>query len=109
MSAFAIGHLRSVDFGPDIVEYLERIDATLAPFAGRFVVHGSEKTVLEGDWDGDLVVIEFPNQERALEWYRSDAYQQIVTLRTGSSDSTVIVVDEVAHPHRATDVIARAS
>ncbi|QCQ90540.1 DUF1330 domain-containing protein [Rhodococcus sp. SGAir0479] len=108
MSAFAIGHLRSVDFGADIVEYLERIDATLAPFAGRFVVHGSEKTVLEGDWVGDLVVIEFPDRARALQWYRSDAYQKIVGLRTENSDSTVLVVDEVAHPHRATDVIAAA-
>ncbi|NKR46962.1 DUF1330 domain-containing protein, partial [Rhodococcus hoagii] len=53
MSAFVIGHLRSIDFGSDIVEYLERIDATLTPFSGRFVVHGSETTVLEGDWAGD--------------------------------------------------------
>jgi hypothetical protein len=30
MTAFAIAHLRSVDAGPDKVEYLERIDATPA-------------------------------------------------------------------------------
>ena len=109
MSAFAIAHLRSVDFGADVVEYLERIDATLAPFDGRFVVHGSETTVLEGDWVGDLVVIEFPSRRMALEWYQSPAYQDIVALRTENSDGTAIIVDEVAHPHRATDVIVPAS
>ncbi|MDH6281493.1 uncharacterized protein (DUF1330 family) [Rhodococcus sp. LBL1] len=109
MSAFAIAHLRSVDFGADVVEYLERIDATLAPFDGRFVVHGSETTVLEGDWVGDLVVIEFPSRRMALEWYQSPAYQDIVALRTENSDGTAIIVDEVAHPHRATDVIVSAS
>jgi uncharacterized protein (DUF1330 family) len=35
--------------GPDIVAYVEAIDATLAPFNGRFLVHGGEKTILEGD------------------------------------------------------------
>lgn len=109
MSAFAVAHLRAVDFGPGIVEYLERIDATLTPFDGRFVVHGSETTVLEGDWVGDLIVVQFPSREQALGWYHSEAYRQIVGLRTGNSDGTVVIVDEVAHPHRATDVIARAS
>jgi hypothetical protein len=32
MPAYGIAHLRSVDFGPGIVEYLQRIDATLEPF-----------------------------------------------------------------------------
>lgn len=40
MSAFAVGHLRDVVMGPEIREYLERIDATLEPFNGRWLVHG---------------------------------------------------------------------
>ena len=31
--AYAICHLTEVDFGPEIIEYLEKIDATLAPSA----------------------------------------------------------------------------
>jgi uncharacterized protein (DUF1330 family) len=41
MPAYAIGHLRDVAVGPEIVEYLERIDETLAPFGGRFIIHGA--------------------------------------------------------------------
>ena len=40
MPVYAVAHMRQVTMGPPIVEYLERIDATLAPFGGRFVVHG---------------------------------------------------------------------
>lgn len=43
MTSYAIGHLRNVEMGPDIVAYLETIDTTLAPFQGRFIIHGGEK------------------------------------------------------------------
>jgi uncharacterized protein (DUF1330 family) len=50
MNAYAIAHLRSVRVGPDIVRYLEQIDATLTPFGGRFIVHAGSAEVLEGEW-----------------------------------------------------------
>ncbi len=34
MTAYAAAHLRSVDFGPEIMRYLQGIDATLAEFGG---------------------------------------------------------------------------
>jgi Domain of unknown function (DUF1330) len=47
MPAYAIGHLTNVEIGPGIREYLERIDATLAPFEGRFPIHGARPEVRE--------------------------------------------------------------
>jgi len=47
MSTYAVAHLRSVTMGPDIVEYLQRVDATLEPFGGRFLVQGG---AVEGCW-----------------------------------------------------------
>jgi uncharacterized protein (DUF1330 family) len=98
--------MRKVTMGPPIVEYLKRIDATLAPFGGRFIVHGGETEVIEGSWPGFVIVIEFPDTGRARAWYCSGAYQEIVALRTGNSDSDVILVDGVGSEHRATDVLA---
>jgi uncharacterized protein (DUF1330 family) len=92
--------------GPAVVEYLQRIDDTLAPFGGRFIVHGGEVEVLEGSWPGHLIVIEFPDRARASAWYRSDAYQEIVALRTDNSDSDVVIADGVGREHKATDVLA---
>ncbi|HEY2689349.1 MAG TPA: DUF1330 domain-containing protein [Streptosporangiaceae bacterium] len=108
MSAYAVAHMRHVTMGPPIVEYLEKIDATLAPFGGRFIVHGGEIEVLEGIWPGHIIVIEFPDLDRLRAWYKSDAYQQILPLRTGNSQSDVIVVDGVDRTHRATDVLSAA-
>ena len=106
MPSYAVAHMRQVTMGPAVVEYLQRIDATLAPFGGRFIVHGGEVEVLEGSWPGHLIVIEFPDCGRARAWYNSGAYQEIVTLRTGNSESDVIMVDGVDGEHKATDVLA---
>ncbi len=105
MTAYAVAHMRQVSMGPPIVEYLQRIDATLAPFGGRFLVHGGRVELVEGDWPGHLIVIEVPDRERAGAWYRSEAYQQILALRTGNSSSDVLLADGVGPGHRATDVL----
>jgi uncharacterized protein (DUF1330 family) len=105
MSAYAVAHMRQVTVGPPIVEYLQRIDATLEPFGGRFIVHGGEVESLEGAWPGTLIVIEFPDREQSRAWYKSDAYQEILTLRTANSQSDVILIDGVDDGHRATDVL----
>ncbi|QFU18065.1 DUF1330 domain-containing protein [Microvirga thermotolerans] len=105
MPAYAIGHLRNVLMGPEIVEYLERIDATLAPFGGRFLIHGGIPETVEGTWDGALVVIAFPDMERVRAWYASPEYQAILRLRTDRSESTVVFYEGVPGDHRATDVL----
>ena len=61
MAAYALAHVRQVMIGPPIEEYLRRIDATLEPFGGRFIVHGGRTEVLEGSWSGDLIILEFPD------------------------------------------------
>jgi uncharacterized protein (DUF1330 family) len=108
MPAYAVAHLRSLKMGPPIVEYLERIDATLAPFGGRFLIHGAKAEVLEGEWPGHLVVIAFPDLARARAWYASPAYQAILRLRTDNADCSAFVIDGVPENHRATDVLAKA-
>lgn len=85
---------------------LRRIDATLAPFGGKFRIHGGEAEVLEGAWSGDLIMIEFADRERARGWYASPAYQQILPLRTGCSQGDVIFLAGVPDDHLATEVLA---
>lgn len=106
MSAYAIGHLRNVNIGPQIVEYLHRIDATLEPFDGRFIVHGGKVDVLEGSWSGDLIVIAFPDKRRARAWYDSPTYQAIKRLRSDNAEGEIILMDGVPAEHRATDILA---
>jgi uncharacterized protein (DUF1330 family) len=106
MATFAVAHMHSVEIGPAIVEYLQRIDATLAPYGGRFIVHGGAVEVIEGRWDGNLIVIEFATRQHAHAWYASAAYREILPLRIEHSVSDAILVDTVSADHRATDVLA---
>jgi uncharacterized protein (DUF1330 family) len=107
MTSYAVGILNDVTIGPEIVEYLERIDATLAPFDGHFIVHGAQAQVLEGKDPGTLVAIEFPDRANAEGWYASDAYQAILALRAANSTSTIFLIDGVDRDHLATDVLRR--
>ncbi len=108
MTAYAMALLEDIEMGPSIVEYLERIDETLAPYDGRFIVHGGEQRMLEGTNPGVVVVVEFPDRNAAQAWYDSDAYQQILPLRVNNSRSRALLLDGVGPGHRATDVLAEA-
>jgi uncharacterized protein (DUF1330 family) len=106
MTAYAVGHLRNVRMGPAIVEYLQRIDGTLAPFGGRFIIHGDRPDVKEGNWAGDLIVIAFPDRASADAWYASPAYDAVKRLRSDNSDGEIFLIDGVDADHKATDVLA---
>lgn len=84
MSAYALAHLRTPTINDDTLEYIERIQATMDPYGGRFLVHGAEVDVKEGEWPGTVVVLEFPNLTAAHQWYDSPAFQEILPLRLNS-------------------------
>jgi uncharacterized protein (DUF1330 family) len=105
MTAYAVALIRETRFGEEIKEYLHRIDHTLAPFSGKFRIHGGPYRPLEGAWSGDLVVIEFPSMEHAKSWYESDAYQAIRPLRTEHTEGTVLLVQGVPEDHKGADIL----
>lgn len=105
--AYAIAYLRDGNVGADIVEYLEAIDATLDEFGGRFLVHGSRLTPLEGERPGDVVIIEFGSREAAEQWYASPGYQRILPLRTENSNGRAAIVDGVEPGYRAATAVAK--
>ena len=101
VAAYALAHLYNPNPHPEVIEYLERIQDTLDPFDGRFLVHGPTVTVAEGEWPGTLVIIEFPDAERAGAWYTSPAYQEILPLRTRNIEGAAILAEGVGpdyHP-----------
>jgi len=105
MTAYAVGLLKDISFGPDIIQYLERIDATLAPYRGRFLLHGEQPEVVEGSLQHDVVVIAFPDIDHARQWYGSPAYQDILPLRTRNALSTVFLVGGLPEGHLATNIV----
>ncbi|GGP35855.1 MULTISPECIES: DUF1330 domain-containing protein [Streptomyces] len=108
MTAYAIAHLRPAD-GPvedEVLSYIERIQATMEPYGGRFLVHGAEADVVEGTWPGALVVLGFPGTAEAHAWYASPAYQEILPLRTRHIDGDVVIVPGVGPEYDASATAA---
>ncbi|MFI6149296.1 DUF1330 domain-containing protein [Streptomyces sp. NPDC051109] len=95
MPAYGFAHLRSRRNHADVIEYLERIQATLDPFAGRFVIHGPPTEVVEGTWPGSMVLIEFPGLAEARAWYDSPAYRAILHLRTDHIEGDLLLIEGV--------------
>ncbi len=104
MTAYALAQVHSVEFGPDIVEYLQRIDATLDPFGGRFIVHGGKSETVEGSWgQNGTIVIEFPDYARARAWWDSPAYREILPLRTRHMVADIVLIEGVPSGYRGAD------
>ena len=95
MPAYAIAHLHTPQINDAVLDYIDRIQETLDPFGGRFLIHGADVIVKEGPFPGTIVVIEFPDVEAAEAWYDSPAYQAILPLRTDNIDGVAIVAPGV--------------
>lgn len=106
MSAYAVAVIRETRFGDEIKVYLKQIDETLRPYSGRYIVHGGPYEPLEGAWQADLVILEFPSMEMARGWYDSEAYKAIRPLRTSNTDGDVFLVQGVREGHKGADLLA---
>jgi uncharacterized protein (DUF1330 family) len=51
-------------------------------------------------------VIGFKDRETAHAWYQSNAYRDILRLRTDNAEGDTFIIDGVPDDHRATDVLA---
>ena len=107
MPAYAFAILRDVRINDEIALYIGRIDATLAPYGGKFMIHGGRTEVLEGDWAGDLVAIAFPDTASARQWYQSEAYQAILPLRTRNSQGITFLVEGVDAGYQGAQMLAK--
>ncbi len=76
-------------------EYRRQVPATLEKYGGRFVVRGGRHETLEGSWQPQrVVVLEFPDFERAKQWHASPEYQAIIPLRTANARTNFLTVVE---------------
>lgn len=77
--------------------YFESYGSKVAPLiemAGAEILAAtSDRQQLEGVWVGNwTVIIKFPSKEKALEWYRSPAYQTVRPLRLQSTNENNIIL-----------------
>lgn len=77
-------------------DYKKLTPASLVPYEGKFIVRGGTTETLEGDWNpGRIVVLEFPNLEKAKAWWSSAGYAPAKAIRQSASVTRMIVVEGV--------------
>ena len=75
-------------------EYRKLVPATLEKYGGRFVIRGGKTETLEGDWTPKrIVVLEFPDFERAREWWASEVYAEPKRMRQRTAKTNLILAE----------------
>ena len=77
-------------------EYKRLAPAAVAACGGEYLVRGGEAEVFEGDWQPRrLVVLRFPDRERARAWLDSEAYAPARAIRHRSAATNMVAADGV--------------
>lgn len=93
MPAYIIANIEITD--PDAYAgYRKGVAATVEAFGGRFLARGGRAEALEGSYAVKrIVVIEFPDYERAKAWWDSPGYRALRDLRQRASRGDLVVVE----------------
>jgi len=92
MTAYVLAQM-SIHDRPVYDAYASRFFPTLAPYDGRLLAADERPEVIEGSWPLEKVVlIAFPDAERAKAWMASDAYRAISRDREAATTETVLLV-----------------
>lgn len=95
MSAYVISDVEILD-RELIGEYRILAQDSIARYGGRYLARGGAIEAIEGGWNPKgLIIIEFPDMERARAWYRSPEYAKALQVRGRALDRRLICVDGV--------------
>ena len=77
--------------------YLENTPKIAARFGGKYRARGGEMRRLEGDWQPvRMVIIEFPDMQQLLAFYKSEEYQPWIKVRQELATSRIVAIDGIA-------------
>ena len=89
-----IGYIGPKDVVPVLIDGLRRLEYRGYDSAGVAVVRGGSVDVREGGWTpARLVVLEFPNVERARAWWDSPEYAPAKAIRQSCADSQLVITE----------------
>ena len=75
-------------------DYKQLAPPSIAAYGGRYIVRGGKTVTLEGDWEPRrIVILEFPDLERACAWQSSLEYGPAREVRLRSSHARMIAVE----------------
>ena len=95
MSGYVIANI-NVKNSEAYKEYVGKVKPTVEKFGGKYLVRNGEFKVIDGEWKHPrTVVIKFPTYEKASEWYNSEEYKPVKTIRLANSVANGIIIKGV--------------
>ncbi|XPV70444.1 MAG: DUF1330 domain-containing protein [Halarcobacter sp.] len=76
------------------LEYKNKVKNTLEPYGAKILLRGTKTESFVGTTKyPEVVAIEFETLEKAKQWYNSNEYQSIVSIRQKGADITLHVYE----------------
>ena len=95
MSGYVIANI-NVKNSEAYKEYVGKVKPIVEKFGGEYLVRNGEFKVIDGEWKHPrTVVIKFPTYEKAWEWYNSEEYKPIKSIRLANSVANGIIIKGV--------------
>lgn len=95
MPAYLISDVTVKDAGA-FQAYRSCAATSIEQHGGRYLVRGGPIDALEGSWvPTTIVIVEFPDIERARAWYRSPEYAAALAFRDDALSRSLILVDGI--------------
>ena len=77
-------------------EYLSKVPKIVSKYNGKYLVRGGKISHHEGNWKPKrMVVVKFPNREKAMAFYDSKEYRKFKLIRNKVAASNLIFVDGI--------------
>jgi uncharacterized protein (DUF1330 family) len=93
MKSYLVLDLTVSDFS-GFKKYIAEIPAFIAKHSGRYLVQGTEPTIIEGDWRPErMVILEFPERRNAEAFLGDPEIQSLFKIRHDTTTSKLVLVD----------------
>ncbi len=93
MTVYAVGQIKIKD-RDEYEIYSSQFMGVFEKFKGKILSADFSAKAVQGNWDGDrLVLLEFPDKRAFLEWAMSEEYQAIAKHRDAGAEVTLILAN----------------
>ena len=76
-------------------QYTSRTPPIVKKYGGKFLTRGEEITCVEGqDYEGRMVILEFPSKADVEAWFADPDYQEAMTFRHAASTMNYLLLQE---------------
>ncbi len=76
-------------------QYTSRTPPIVKKYGGKFLTRGEEITCVEGqDYDGRMVILEFPSKADVEAWFADPEYQEAMVFRHAASTMNYLLLQE---------------